>query len=526
MSVASQASPRSVSQLRACCMVATATLVCLSSPGLFSTGSFSTGFVANAKADEKPAASASVAQASAPPAGGSSSITSATDPVLDAAVRALVSDKTFRESRVSVAVLDVESGKMLASHEPHALVNPASNAKVYTAAAALALVHGNHRYQTSVTGNQKGSSVDGFAIHGHGDPSLETEDFLGLARDLYARGVRKIDGDLTVDQKFFDDQTTPPAFEQQPNEWASFRAPVSALAVNENTVTLTVRPGEEGAAAHYTIDPPGFVDAEGTIKTSSGSDSVRLTLSPSGKRLKAVVSGSVNEDAKVVKYTRRVDDPQLLGGYVMKAALEQVGIKFAGEVKLGPGTKGTQLARHESAPLSQLLYALGKQSDNFYAEMVFKSISSETGKRPAKSQESAELAMKWLQKNGLSDEGLVLKNGSGLFDSNRVTTHSMVALLRYMWKDPALQSEFVAQFAIGGVDGTLAKRFQHLKASRVVRAKTGTLDDVISLSGYVLSSQGHAPTAFSIIFNKVSGKGGGARSAADKLVELIARNRK
>ena len=94
-----------------------------------------------------------------------------------------------------------------------------------------------------------------------------------------------------------------------------------------------------------------------------------------------------------------------------------------------------------------------------------------------------------------------------------------------MWRDTSVQSEFVAQFAIGGVDGTLAKRFRTWKTSRAVRAKTGTLDDVISLSGYVLSPSGKGPIAFSIIFNKVTGKGGAARVAADKLVEAIAKDR-
>jgi len=117
----------------------------------------------------------------------------------------------------------------------------------------------------------------------------------------------------------------------------------------------------------------------------------------------------------------------------------------------------------------------------------------------------------------------VIKNGSGLFDADRVTAYSTVELLRWAWRDPGVQPEYVAQLSVGGVDGTLHKRFRSDLTKRRVRAKTGTLDDVISLSGYVLRDGGRGPVAFSILFNHVSGKQDGARHAADRLVELIAR---
>src|SRR5207245_1373220 len=102
-------------------------------------------------------------------------------------------------------------------------------------------------------------------------------------------------------------------------------------------------------------------------------------------------------------------------------------------------------------------------------------------------------------------KGVVIKNGSGLFDANRVTAHSAAMLLRYVWRDTAIQPEFLAQLAVGGVDGTLHKRFRMDTTRRRVRAKTGTLDDVIALSGYVLGPPGKGPIAFSIFFNKVAG---------------------
>jgi D-alanyl-D-alanine carboxypeptidase/D-alanyl-D-alanine-endopeptidase (penicillin-binding protein 4) len=444
---------------------------------------------------------------------------------LDAAVRALTEGKAWKDADVSVAILDVATGKLLASFNEHRAMNPASNAKLYTAAAALAILHGEHRYETSLSGVVKGASASSLTLRGYGDPSLTSADIGALVTELREHGVHRIDGDILVDQRFYDDQTTPPAFEQKPDEWATFRAPVSALAVNENTVTLEIRPSEAGQTAHAFFEPPGFVDIDGTVTTGTGSgaDTVGLVLSKNGARLSAKLSGDVGEDAKLVRFTRRVEDPTLLAGYVLRAALEQAQIKVTGEVKTGVG-KGPVIAKHLSAPLSTLLYALGKQSDNFYAEMIFKSLAAEQKGRPAHAGDSAQLVAKAVADLNASDEGLVIKNGSGLYDANRVTTSSIVRLLRSAWQDSAIAPEFVAQLAIGGVDGTLHGRLLVERTRRSVRAKTGTLDDAIALSGYVLGPAGKDPVAFSILFNKIPGHAAHARVDADRLVRAIVKD--
>jgi len=442
---------------------------------------------------------------------------------IDAAVRTLVRTPSLESAQIGVVVMDCETGAVLAQHGEHTVLNPASNAKLYTAAAALAILHGSHRYQTTLSGTVKSGVASGVVLRGRGDPSLRTEDLWALVRDLEAHGVKRVEGDILVDQKFFDALTTPPAFEQQPNEWASFRAPVSAVAVNGNTVTLSVRPQGVGAPAIAVFDPPGFVDVEGTVKTGEpGADTVGLELAPAGRRLSAKLSGAVATDAKLVRYTRRVDDPQLLAGYALKALLEQSGIKVGGEVKLGgEKSRAGTIAHHESEPLSSLLYALGKHSDNFYAEMIFKSIAAEAQQGPGKSAEAADIVTRWLDKNGLGDTGVVVKNGSGLFDSNRTTATSVARLLRFAWQEPAIRNEYVAQLAIGGVDGTLHKRMREHKDHRAIRAKTGTLESAAALSGYVLAPTGKHTLAFAILFNKVSGKTSNARIAADKLVDKL-----
>ncbi len=218
--------------------------------------------------------------------GSSSPSASERDPLLEAALRKVVTLHALEGASVGIAVIDVDSGRLLAAFNEHLALNPASNAKLYTAGAALATLHGEHRYETTLTGKLEGDAVAGpLAIRGYGDPSLTTADVGAMVEELRAYGVRRVDGDILVDQRFFDEQTTPPAFEQQPNEWSSFRAPVSAVALDENCITLTVRPSSRGAPARVQFDPPGFVDVEGGVKTGDDgvADTVELALAGPGR---------------------------------------------------------------------------------------------------------------------------------------------------------------------------------------------------------------------------------------------------
>jgi len=444
--------------------------------------------------------------------------------VLRDAVAALATKIAQFGGQLGVAVVDVASGELLAAHDDRRPRNPASNAKLFTAAAALAVLHGNYRFETGLYGEQRGASVAKLVLRGHGDPSLVSKDLWDMVRDLKERGVRRIEGDILVDQRFFDDNFVPPAFEQQPGEWASFRAPVSAVALNENTVRMAVRPALPDGPASVVFDPPGFVDIDGVVKTSADGhpQDVRLELTPAGARLLAHVGGSVPASEPELEFTRRVDNPALLAGYTVRAMLQSAGIAVGGEVKPGGEGVRSSLVMHRSRPLSTLLYELGKASDNFYAEMVLKTLGAERA-RPGKSGDGAEVVTKYLKDVGAFDEGMVIKNGSGLYDANRVTANATARLLRAAYRDPAIGAEFVAQLAIGGVDGTLHKRFRDLRDRRVVRAKTGTLEATAALSGYVLAPAGRSPLAFSILVNNVAGKVSGTRDAIDQCTLVLAR---
>ncbi len=211
-----------------------------------------------------------------------------------AAVADLANDAKSWGGAAGVMVVDVATGTVLASADEHAALNPASNAKLATAAAALRVLGPDHRYLTGLYGKVNGARVPALVLRGTGDPTLTSDDVAGLARELAAHGVRKVDA-ILVDQSAFDDAFTPPAFAQQPNEWAPFRAPVSAVSVDENTVTITARPTEDGKPALVTISPAGVAKLSGTVKTTRKNDPERLgaTMSVTAGALAMKVAGHV-----------------------------------------------------------------------------------------------------------------------------------------------------------------------------------------------------------------------------------------
>ncbi len=427
--------------------------------------------------------------------------------------------------QLGAMVIDVGSGKVLAASGEHAALSPASNAKLLTAATALAELGPDYRYTTGFYGRLHDGAIDNLVLRGHGDPSLGTDDLWRMCRALVELGLQRIDGDILVDQSRFDEAFVPPAFDQQPNEWASFRAPVSAVALERNAITVNVVPRAPGEAAKVWVDPPGFVSVAGAVKTTEkgGGQHIRLSIAPDGGRLRATLSGSVAEGLPRLRFERRVDDPRLYPGFVAGYILRSLGVKIHGGVRKGGEGVRTRLVFHRSRSLSALLQRLGKRSDNFYAETILKTIGAERGSAGS-SAAGAEVVTAWLKGIGALEPTTRVVNGSGLFDADRVSAATFAHVLRAAYNDPAVAPEYVGQLSIGGADGTLRHRFRAHRRRRDIRAKTGTLAKAIALSGYVLDAHGGSPVAFSFIVDGIT-QHAAVRSRLDKVVELIASGR-
>jgi D-alanyl-D-alanine carboxypeptidase/D-alanyl-D-alanine-endopeptidase (penicillin-binding protein 4) len=440
-------------------------------------------------------------------------------------LRALVT-KAALGPRVSLTVIDTSSGQTLFTHNAKTPLNPASNLKLLTAATAMLELGPEYRTRTALYGRLHDGILDGdLCLKGQADPTLTRADLGVFAQRLVDEGVREIAG-VTIDGSYFDASYLPPAFEQQPSEVAPFRASIAPVSINGNAYTLRVRPGpSEGAAAFASVDGAGYFELDNGLTTSAAqvAPNVVATEKDLGDRLALSLRGSVPLGAASLAYLRRVSAPLPFAGYVFAEALRVAGIKVGARVAVAACPSDAPLiAMRNSPPLAEMLTRLGKDSDNFVAEMLLKTLGAEKRRTPGTTADGVTVVQETIKRLGLPGESLTMINGSGLFQGNRVTTELLAHLLTTLYRSSSYRDDFVASLAVGGVDGTLARRFRNLPATRIVRAKTGTLDDVIALSGYVLGPTPERVIAFSFLANGVTGKHNQARDLSDHVVEAIA----
>jgi D-alanyl-D-alanine carboxypeptidase/D-alanyl-D-alanine-endopeptidase (penicillin-binding protein 4) len=425
---------------------------------------------------------------------------------------------------IGVVVADTASGERLYTKNPETPRNPASNMKLVTAATALVELGADYRMRTTLAGQiGQDGGVDTLVLRGEGDPSFSYADLLAMTRRLVELGVRRVER-IVVDGSYFDEHILPPAFEQQPNEVASFRAAVGAVSVDRNAYELRVAPGPAAdAPANVILRCPDYFAVESTVTTAaSGDPRIIAEQRARGDQLSLKIGGSVPLGVRGVGYERRIESPLPYAGYCLKAALRSQRVTGALRVSVGAPPEGLPvLVGRESEPLSVLLEPVGKNSDNFYAEMVLKVVGAHSAHRPGSSAAGAERAQSLLEQAGVARGSAKIVNGSGLFRGGAIAPDHLVKVLLLMHADPATRSEYVAQLAVAGKDGTLKGRLTDLAKPRIVRAKTGTLDDVIALSGYVLGPRPEQTLAFSFLLNGVSGKQWQARALADDLVRAL-----
>lgn len=421
-------------------------------------------------------------------------------------LEALSSWVKTHKGELGFALRDLGSGRELAADGATRSLNPASNQKLLTAAVALSELGPDFKFHVGVLGKLEGGVAARLVIRSNGDPTFTYEDLRGFGERLVALGLSKVTGDILVDQSAFDDKYTPPAFEQQPGEWAAFRAPVSAVSLDRNSTTLHVFPTQPGQLARVEFEPPGYVSVQGDVHTEKGKkrDHVGLTMKPRGLLLGAQVSGGIPEGDTVVHITRRIENPEIYAGLVLKRVLSTLGVVVQGEVRRGGEDESTELVGRDSTKLSELVQQLGKASDNFYAETLFKTLGAVKRGKPGTAENAAQVSIDWLKARQLADDGLRIGNGSGLYDANRISARTLTRLLEAAYLDPAISRAYQDQLAVGGLDGTLRARFYALRNRRSVHAKTGTLNKVTALSGYVFGPEQETGVAFSILVTGTS----------------------
>lgn len=468
-----------------------------------------------------------VAGASPPSPAGADATQADPDLPLAARIDAVLAEKFLADAQVTVRAVDLATGKVLYARNPDLALNPASNVKLFTTAAAISTLGPEHRYTTTAWVGDDAMSdgvVEGpIYLQGGGDPALVTGDLYELALDVRAAGIDKITGGIVVDATRFDKDGLPPGFDQK-DEFASYRAPLGACSVNFNTYLVVVHPGATvGRPAHATISPPvPSIELVNEVGTSDGTrNRVTVSVDQDGSKTKVTVGGTIGVDAARGSYRYPVSDPSRYAGEVFGLALRQAGVRFS-RTKVSSGelpNRPERVGVHRSPTLGVLIRSVNKLSNNFMAEQILRTLAHGDA---ATADVSLDVLREWTRALGVPQSGLRLGNGSGLYDNNRISAAQMTHVLARMYADFRYRADYLASFAVMGVDGTTRKRLDESPARRWVRAKTGTLDGVSALSGYA-GAEGRAPIAFSILMNDLGRwETGAARRVQNEIAEMLA----
>lgn len=438
------------------------------------------------------------------------------------------------KAKIGVQIVDLDTGTPLFAKNDDAGMSLASNAKLLTSVAALGTLGGGFRWRTALlvadksldetTGVVKGD----LWVRGKGDPTLSANDLRAMATELAAKGVRKIDGKLVVDDSYFDADVEAPHFAEQPKERAAFRAPVASFGVARSSFLVNVI-GEPGGAAKVWIEP----DAGDHIKIKKadvasireGRTRIRVDVKPVKDTLEVTVTGQIKFADGHWWAKRRVDDPKRFAAEVLRRALAERGITVTKKgFDTGPVPLDARLmVTHDSAPLSSVIREMNKASDNYFAETVLKTLGAETRATPAPATwaDGHAAVQAFLGKLGLVPGTYRADNGSGLFNATEVSAKQLVAVLRGANVDYRIGPDLVASLPVGGMDGTLARRLANSPAKGRVRAKTGTLEKVVTLAGYV-GVDGRHTLAFAILVNDIpTGQKAPARAMADDMLDAL-----
>lgn len=403
-------------------------------------------------------------------------------------------------SAVAVLVQDVDARRPSLSVNADAPMNPASVMKLVTTYAALELLGPAYTWRTAAYAGApaRDGVLDGdLYLRGGGDPHFGFEQFWLLLRQLRARGVREVRGDLVLDRGAFDVH----AAESQPLDdqtWRAYHVAPDALLLNFRALRIALIPEPGQTAIRLGVEPDldqlelvNNIRLGDEAQCGEWKDRLRADFEPgAAARSRLVLSGVFAAACGEREWSVGAVPADQYLATSFRSLWRELGGTLRGTVRAGAVPDSAQLlAMSDSPPLGQMVREVNKFSNNVMARQIYLTIGLEAGHRPARPADAESALRAWLTGKGMAFPELVLENGAGLSRRERISAASLGRVLRAAWNSP-LMPEFIASLPLSGVDGTMKKRLTRTEAAGVAHIKTGTLDGVKTLAGYVRDRAG------------------------------------
>ncbi|HKV05145.1 MAG TPA: D-alanyl-D-alanine carboxypeptidase/D-alanyl-D-alanine-endopeptidase [Candidatus Acidoferrales bacterium] len=477
-----------------------------------------------------------------------------------ARVKAVLEEAHAARTYWGILVADRDTGRTLYELNADHFFAPASNAKIFVTALALATLGSDYRFHTTLESKgalgSEGRLNGDLILVGRGDPDLSNRKFpyagrferdgpvekalAELADEAVANGLREVDGDVAADDSYF-------PYDPYPAGWSTgdlfftFGAPVSAIALNENTFSIEVQPGgHAGEPATVQTAPEaalGTFTQEITTGPAESKPDFAVVRQPGLNFL--LLRGVIPAGHSPIRLDLAMSAPAQTAALALKQVLEARGVRVTGEIRVQhapppettaagepivprvsppPAQNPLVLAEHVSPPLLESIRVTNKISQNLHAELFLRMLGREKmglGSTAA----GLKVERESLQAAGIASGDVVLSDGSGLARDDVVTPRAVVTLLRYASSQP-WGRDFLSTLPVAGADGTLEDRMKNTAASGLIEAKTGTTERVRALSGYATTLRGES-LVFSIFANNDPERVPDATAAVDAIATAM-----
>ena len=453
----------------------------------------------------------------------------------------------------AVKIVSLDTNQIIYEQNANKFVRPASNMKLYTVATAFDRLTPDYHFVTSVYAKERpedGKIKGDLIVYGRGDPSIAArfnngDYFKGindLADRIVAAGVKRVKGDLVGDESYFNGAPIGSGWEWEDLTW-SYGAELSALTINDNAIDLTVKPGMSvGFPVVITSGPPAtsFMTIANHATTAARGSRSDLHIYRGLGANTLEISGSLPLGDTGFIGGVAVPDPALAFVSMLRDALVKRGVKIDGRLRTVDARSGgsivpsspagpapIEIASLQSPPFSIIAAHTLKPSQNQYTELILRTLGKIQPPNPndttrARDNEDAglEVVRSFMRQAGVGESEIALNDGSGLSRNDLISANTTVQLLTFMTKHRYF-AQFRDALPIAGVDGTLRTRMRGTPAEGNVRAKTGSLSSVASLSGYVTTAAGEH-LVFSMMLNNYPDAAAVRRDSIDAIAILLA----
>jgi len=417
---------------------------------------------------------------------------------LPASVQRILDGHNINPDSFSAVVQRLDADQPLLAVNPDTLRNPASTMKLLTTFVALESLGPNYRWLTEayLDGRLRDGTLDGdLYVKGYGDPYMVVERFWLFLRQLRQHGLVNIDGDFVIDNSYFD---MPPIdrgrFDGQPLR--TYNVVPDAFLVNFQAISFIFNPDPVTNRVEIIADPlPVNLDIRNRIDLVDGrcggfQNGIVINTSGRAELDRVTFSGQIGSRCPEYRLSRALLNAPTFAYGVFRGLWEESGSSLSGSLRIDEVPETLEpFYVMKSLPLSDIIRSINKWSNNVMARHLLLTVGVERFGAPATVDKGRRATVQLLEERGLDFPGLRIDNGAGLSRDARITAHNMARLLLAATQS-IYRAEFVSSLALAGMDGTMRRRFRNESMAGHMHLKTGRLDDVFSMVGYIRSRSG------------------------------------